>query len=585
MADELKPLDGDLGGPAPQDPLPTAALPRKKMSLQAKLIAGGVAAAVLLLVVGGIWIWGKVQQRDATELVSRIYRAAQENYQKGEFADAAKGFESVLKNPHRVPGTSESSVLVHMAKANVAVETAMKGGSPQEKKVHWDEAASFESSARKQLENVQATAPELYNWTRQIKDDLDKFARYRTSSKTFDDGMTAAAALLAEGKYQSARDVLTAKLSVPDLTLTDAQARRAADLRSAITVAEVKSAVERRFKNVPELMNANDWPAVKAELDEIDKQLKENAERLPGADYRAFSERLADLNVKLSGEQKRGQLAAKAEKCRSEGDIAGELAALEELQKDWPTPELSQRITGVKARQLHEQAKALAKDGKVAEAREAYGRLLQMRPGDKAVQSELDALNTAARRVDLIRDGDASLAAGDLPKALTSFVEANKIQTDNETSEKIRGIRFRMQMAEAGRLRDEKKYREAIAAYEKARADYPTGAAEVDAQLATIARSQQYEGLLAEGDKLFDGRQWGKSREAYQKAQKVSSTDEVKQRIAMTFYGEYVELGRSAYDEKNYSSALGYFRIAQKSVDTPEIKALIAQAEKAMKGQ
>lgn len=58
------------------------------------------------------------------------------------------------------------------------------------------------------------------------------------------------------------------------------------------------------------------------------------------------------------------------------------------------------------------------------------------------------------------------------------------------------------------------------------------------------------------------------------------ATQEVQQKLQLVRYEEHLALGKGALEQRDYNSAIAYFRLARGFLPTPEIDKLIEQAQK-----
>jgi serine/threonine-protein kinase len=565
-------------------PPATAALPKKKMKLQTKLIVAALGVGLVVAALLGYMALDYSRAKDEKDRLQQIFKAGTGFFQRGEYAEAVKRFEPVRKSGYKEAGAPQASVLIEIAKANLSMELALAAKSKDEKDKHWAASAEAEVEAERALTRVQAANSDLYEWTKQMRDELSKFGRTRDASRKFDEAVSAASVELAAGRYQQALETLNEKLR-DVVSLTRAQEDQVRDMRRTIVLATLKGQVEARIAEGVAAASAKDYDKAVAAFDEAERLLSgPEVEMLPGAEHQAFRNQINAGRAGLKGERQYAAAITAADEARAAGDRDKEISALREADGLRPSPELKGRIRDARAAKALDAARAAKAANKISEARGAYRESLAIKP-DKQVEEELAQLDKAVARQQLVQQGDADDAAGNFAQALAKYEQAQGMSADADVGAKISGVKFKLAMAEGDSLRDQRKYREAVDAYERARLLNPAAAADIDAREAAIARVQKYDDTVKEGDRFFAAKQWTKAREAYQRAQKINGTAEVKSRIDMTYYSENVELGRSAMGQGNPESALAYFRIAQKYADTEEVRKLIEEAQKAVESK
>jgi tetratricopeptide (TPR) repeat protein len=192
-------------------------------------------------------------------------------------------------------------------------------------------------------------------------------------------------------------------------------------------------------------------------------------------------------------------------------------------------------------------------------------------------------LAQAKQRADIISAGNKYFVDGKWSNALAEFEKAAQMGLDDTLKVQIAECKFQITLAEAHKLRMERRYAEALAAYEKAKAMKPSAAALINPYEELMATDQQYNKLMADGKEALKKNQWAKARAFFEEARKSRDTAEVKEAIADTRYGENLARGIEAYEQNNITEARSYFKLAQGFKNTPEVQEWIRKCEEALK--
>jgi serine/threonine protein kinase/tetratricopeptide (TPR) repeat protein len=548
----------------------TAPLPKKKLSRRARIFLLSLLGA--MVVAAGVFAFVEYYRGEvsAARGVRSAYAAAVGEYDRGEFAASSAAFEGILARYPGKPQAEQASVMAHLARANQAV-----------KENNWKLAALEQSAAEQQLKNVQASRPELADWARKCDEDIRKFAEDSLNARSFTEAMEQAREALREKRYSYARATLEAQLRRVPLSAEQARSRDA--MLSEIERLRIHDEAARKFAQMDDLIRAGKFEEARQTVADAQEVLDSPAAKvLPAADLAYLRAELARRRDGIENGRDYSKAMVEAIQAHAAGDFARELDALNAANALRPSKELSDRIADARAGvHLRLSREAMGK-GDLNEARRELDIALK-EPVTPAMKAEIDAFEKSLIRRKFVTEGDADLAAGRFQDALNRFTQAQELSPGDDIGEKIVEARFRAQLAEGDKLRDERKYDMAQSAYEKARDIKPSAAAEVVAAEESNRRRQQYDEYLARADIEAAGKQWEKARTLLLKAKEVLETPEVNSRLAAVKYQQNLSLGDDAVGRGDYRGAIAYFKIAQTATDTEEIRKRIADAEDRLK--
>ncbi len=557
--------EGDELDVAPE-PAPTAPLPKRSLSLRTRII---LLAVIVLSIVGIGVVFGikaHQQRQQLSETASELYNRAYDEYREGDYAEALEGFQRVRREFAGTREAARASVFVPLTDAHVAVEQQ-----------NWMKAQAGEARATEQLKRVQSERPELLDWTRRMNREIENFNRYRVNQWTFRDTMNQAREEFEAGEYAEARDTLNRGLR--SLALDAEQEGERAAFLQQVAVAEVTGQYDRLMEQGATFADRLEYDQARTAFTSARELLaSEAAEVLDDEDRTRMRERVEGRIERLASNRAYAEAMEAAEQAVEAGDKGAELAALQRAVEIRPSEDLDERITTLQAEIALDRARRLRNEGDLEGARAALAESMEYKELP-AAKEMLDAIGETVRRDRLVREGDAASAAGRLDEALEKYTQAVALESDDALRNKIADVRFRQQMNEASRLRENKQYDEAIATYEKAREINPAAGGQIDRILLAIEQQKRFESLLAEAAAARKARDWSKALEQLNKAKAIRDGEEVAEAIAETRYQMNRLLGQEALGRGDANGALGYFRLARQFKDTEEIDKLIAQAQ------
>jgi tetratricopeptide (TPR) repeat protein len=564
----------------------TAPLPSTRWGR--KLLLFFVLPAVFLMIVGGA-VALVVHKMNTTDIVlakqleaKRIYDAGEKamkgkaliSYSKADFQEALKSFDEVRSKYPYFKQAIQAGVLEPICQAYVNMADN-----------DWEAAIVKETKAGDEIKRVQAIHPELDEWARSAKDYVANLHSYRLQTNSFRDMMAAAAKELANKKYAEAGLVITRGLT--EMTLTPKQQEEVAKFRAKVDLTEFRDQLLTQVKAGDEARDAKDPIKSQAAYEDVLKMLQgEQVSILPPKEAQDLKEKMI-ANIKALTENRTlNERQAAVDKARADGDLKLLLIALRELYKVKPDPKIKEEMNEIQAKMALAKAREYIAAGKLTLAREWLKKVLEYTPtgpiADEA-KLELAKLDKADEWAAMIATGDGHFAAGRWTEALVEYEKAAKARMDDTLRDKIVVCRFQIALAKADVLRGEGKIDEATKAYQEALAIKPSAKDLVGGRLEAMQADVQYKKLMADGNAAMKREQWDAARAAYQLAQKIRDTVEVKTAIAETRYQQNLQKGKEAFEQSQWDGALAYFKLAKSFKDCEEIRGWIFKTEQKQK--
>jgi tRNA A-37 threonylcarbamoyl transferase component Bud32 len=212
-------VDPVTGRPAPIlniEDAATAPIPKRQLSRGVKI---GLAAAALLLVVGGLVINALRTGQDIDErkiLAGKAYKVARVTYKDDQNYSSAEGlFLAVRKDFPNTTYAEPSLVYIHMCRAYIAVQNR-----------DWARAYKEENTASDMTIKIQKKAIKdsaLDIWSGKMKSSIIAFASIRLEKKAFSEAMDHAEGIFATGQYDLAIGYLNNKYEDRELLDDDQQ--------------------------------------------------------------------------------------------------------------------------------------------------------------------------------------------------------------------------------------------------------------------------------------------------------------------------------------------------------------------------
>jgi len=276
------------------------------------------------------------------------------------------------------------------------------------------------------------------------------------------------------------------------------------------------------------------------------------------------------------------QLVGQAQKAVADGKWGVAVSVYMEILKIRPSETVRTAMNNAKAEDLAGQAKTLAQNKLMDEALALYTQVLSLNPNhadanafikDAGHQRELDSRVKAAK---------TALAKGEWDQVINTCKEIEKLLTAADTDLKTQVDGWKMEahyqiaMARANEALVQKNFDEADARAQEAQSHKDTG--EVGGLLEKIDTLRQYYGHFDLARELFNQVSYVEALKEAQLAQKVMDTQEVRELITEINYRRYLGQGKSYMKSGQYRQALSVLKMAQRAKDTIEIQAIIQQA-------
>jgi tetratricopeptide (TPR) repeat protein len=212
---------------------------------------------------------------------------------------------------------------------------------------------------------------------------------------------------------------------------------------------------------------------------------------------------------------------------------------------------------------------------KWTQAREQYVASLKFKENAEAREG-LDRVAGMEQRSVKLDAASAAYDAGNFAEALKLYEDAfaGSPIDDQVIKDRVTECRYRSGLEAADKLREAKKYTEALAANEKLRAIKPDASGVIDDREARMKIDQDYEGFMAKGNEEFAAGQWDKAIEQFGLALKKKDTGEGASRLKYTKYMQSYSKGKERMEASDYPSAASYFKIAMQYAGDEEKKQL-----------
>ena len=602
-ADEAEELEVEL-----EDGAPTAPLPKTALSLRTKLILGGVVAAGFIAVVSVLGYKIHRRSQAQAEAADTVFRKAETAFgsagraegdadydeAKTKFNQALKGFEKLSGAPYQDSAQAVmATALVHLCRAHLAtIEGAVAHPQGQDAQPFWDRAEGEREAAKKAFQAIQASRDDLRKWTQKGLKDLKDFANYQLNTRTFVERMTRARNFFESGQRDDALVELDF-LSGATFNPTVYQEGRMAALRKEILIAGFQASCDTEIQAGDAFLRTGKIGDAEQSYNRALALLKsDDATILSTADRTDYERSLATRMLQLGTDKAYAIARREADDAQRRGDKNAELRALDRALKIRKSKDLEDRVSAIRGGMSLERGKRFLADKRrknLLQARRSFEEALRFLKDNKTpagtkiaedARAQIASLDSAEARAELIAEGDVAFSSAKYDDALAKFQQASKHGLDQALSDKITECRFRKQMAEAIRLREEDKYEEARKAYEKAAAIKPSEQPSINAAILSMMQQKDYRENLAAGDAAAKEREYTKAVDHYQKARQLIDTAEVKERISRVRYEENLARGKSAQAGRDYAGARAYYKIAKRYRETAEVKTLIAEVER-----
>ena len=564
----------------PEEPgPPTAPLPREPMSRKTKFALGAIAAVVLLLAVGvGVKFVIDSRARGRTRMISAeaIYDQARANYDNEEFAAALAGYQQLVKTVPQSLAGRKAKLFAALCQINLAIENHQ-----------WDEAQLRENEADELAQTMQddSDSDELTQWIRQRQEDIEELGRYRLSSAVFfgavqrcDESLGRA---LRADDFDAALGELEKTLATSDVNLSEKQEQLLARQKDKIARAKFLFVLASLRSRAEKLHKVQKFDQARELIAQAQAMLAGGSDALklfPAEQRQSLGAALEAQSAKLEAGAKLARAIAAVDQASQSNDLPKMRHALQYVLKQ-PGLSATQRkaYQGRLAQVLSAiellSARKLLRAGDTAGARLALQRVLKTSPKNSQAQAMLKNIDTAARKEKLIQAANLDFVSRRFNKALANYEAAARLGAEERIRLRIVDCRFNLLMGQAEALGQAGKYDAAAQAYNQARQIKPANATQIDAMLLLLENQRQYDMYIRMGDRAREEKKWTQALQAYENARQTQATEEVDQRVKLTKYTKNLALGDEAMREGNYSLARFYFKLARKQNDTKEVQA------------
>jgi len=562
----------------------TALLPSRRLGR--KVLLFFVLPVLLLGLIGGggILVYKAVVARDVAraerEVIRKIYSSGEtamdagigtgtKKFDGAKFASAVKDFQELTTKHPRSEEARKASVLMPLCEGYLAILDR-----------NWDVAVSKEDVAGQANKKLQTDGGITRDWTVNAANRVKNFHDERLATQSYRQAEASARERFDSRDYAGARQSMQRELT--GVVLTPQLEAEKAKFLQLIDETEFRSQIHAQIQKAESLVQQSLFDdAGKCYEAARDMLSSDQASLLKSEEVKTITQGISDAMTKISSNRTLNERLEGVAKARASGDkrlLIVALLALDEIQPSQSNKDEIQTLRSEVALAKGRERKA---ENKIEEARAEFNKSIQYKDNPEA-RAELTMLAQAKQRADIISIGNKYFLDGKWSEALAEFEKAGKMILDEPLKVQIAECKFQITLAEAHKLRMERRYAEALAAYEKAKAMKPSAAALINPYEELMAADQQYNKLMADGKEAFKKNQWAKARAFFEEAGKIRDTAEVKEAIADTRYGENLAKGIEAYEQK-LDESLGYFILAQRFKDTPEVREWIIKAKELIK--
>ena len=278
--------------------------------------------------------------------------------------------------------------------------------------------------------------------------------------------------------------------------------------------------------------------------------------------------------VKAEGYDKRITEANAAEAAK---DFVKALRALEEAQAINPSDELKDRIQRLRDRVDLDQAQLHIEAGRIPQALVKLDEILKRNPGNQAARGLREKLTKQAEVMTLKSQADSLFALGKYPDAQIKYQEAMSKTTDADMMktlrEKMKECQYMTLRAQVSDLVAERKWDDAQRILGQMVQLMPSKYPEIKVTLEQVAAKKAYYELVEQAKRALEIKDWDKAEELAKNASKspVAERADWETITNDARYGKHMVMGDDAADRREYATALGYYNIAKRYKNTPEV--------------
>ena len=306
--------------------------------------------------------------------------------------------------------------------------------------------------------------------------------------------------------------------------------------------------------------------------------------------YESLEAVAAERRRQLTDARRYDDAITAAERAKRSGDRGAEQAALERALAAAARAPVSaarervlrRRLADAKARIALAEVLARAKSASPDEALRLLREFARRHPGHIEATRAIVEASAQQGRQRLVEQGDAAFAAGKWSEARARYTRAATLGKDAALTEKIQRCDHETAMARARKSRKAKRYKDALAAADAARAAWPAGADKTRAWQDETRLEQKHESDLAEAKSAVAAGNWAAAKTALDRIK--STAPEVSALRAKVAMEQHVESARTEMLRGNYPAARAHLKTARDHAPAGgkkrrEIDALIARID------
>lgn len=491
-------------------------------------------------------------------------------FDAAKFTQAIENFKKVAQKHPRSDQARKAAVLRPVCEGYLAILAG-----------NWSEAIARKDIADAENKKLDAQRGDLHAWTQKARKHILSLDSARKVTQSYRETEALARTEFQARRYQEARRIMDRELG--DVALTpQLEAEKEAFIR-LVNQTEFRGKVTALIERADDMVQQSKFTeAEDAFLRGQELLAMPEASELPPGEAKTFGRTIAEKLKNLTENRTLNDALESVERARAGGDKSLLVVALRALYRLQPDEKITDEISSIQSDLALAKGRQLKAAGQISEARAQFKKSLQLKKNNEATQ-ELAMLDQARKREDMISEGDSNFVTAKWAAALVEYEKAAKLGVSDTLSAKMVECNYRIELAAADKLRTEKKYDEAIQAYEKAKSIKPASADLIQARQEAMAADRQYERLLGEGNAFLKRDQWVRARDKFGDAQKIRNTAEVKEAIVNTRYGENLARGIEAWEQQDYDGAAGYFNLAKSFKSTAEVMQWISKVEAAKK--
>ncbi len=497
----------------------TAALPPRSN----KQMILAVAAIIVLVVAGGVWLTKSTIDRNAYEqrrgFAADALVDADRAYQAGRFDDALSLYQAQAQDwPER------GDPLGKHGRAGALLA-----------QLQLDLASGELASARDrliELESLGEAGPADRAAVRALSDELDRRDEFQKIVEKIQAHLEAGEFAQAR---TTARDVQGGGLTENEsVTLMELQVRIGAQL----TTEQVDAALGR----ADELFAQGNIAGAIDHLNDVSGRLQ--------------SPRLADKIKALQLEQSFLEAVERSESAQRDNDYDGAVEALALALSLKEDDGLARRLLVLKSAAAVERGRVLAESGDESGASEQFTESLGYDPDNAEAKGWLARMNVTLEKRSHVEAGRRAEATGDLARAAGHYREALKSGPDESVESALRRVETAALLARVDQLIRSGQLDSAAEVLDEARRLEPDNPL-VEEAFERHDRHVRYRTFLEQGDSFVEQGRYAQATQAFVKARKVMDNDEISKRLDDTEYSHLLAQARGFIANEQWTSARG----------------------------